>query len=292
MNKIWKSESFAGSLPAAGTHLCFGWRWYIIIMLRIIRRFVLYGSINTNTVYFHTLQTVIFHNRHLPDVVYVSVTVPHVPCFTRRSVITCTWMWNSISAWIFGSPIKLFKKTSVIFVDVTLLLETGLQSRAGRMDSWNKLSRAWEWKQLPFFCEGDETRYSSVGITSDLWIIWRWVLEIPLQPDSLSETPTLSLSLHNTYSSLSPSFSSQSQGLGANEPHVLKTAGKTILLRFCLLLSPLHLFYYLFYLSLCRLHASKHVGFRLALSWTHKYQLNQLFCFQIGRHFNVLLHHW
>lgn len=156
-----------------------------------MRWFLQYGSINTNTtLYFHTRRTIIFQ---IPDVVCASVTVPHVPCFTHCSVITWTWMRNSISAWFFfGSPIKLFKKTSVIFVDVTLLLETGLQSCAGRMDSWNKLSRAWEWKQLPFFCEGDETRYSSVGITSDLWIIWRWALEIPLQPDSLSETPTLS----------------------------------------------------------------------------------------------------
>lgn len=109
-------------------------------------------------------------------------------------------MRKSISR-CFGRPIKPWrrrrkKKCNICGRNSSALRQVYSLVLAGWIPEINFPDQGSENNSLSFV-KGDETRprYSSVGITSDPRIIWRWVLEIPVQPDSLSETPSLSLSL-------------------------------------------------------------------------------------------------
>lgn len=127
-------------------------------------------------------------------------------------------MRKSISR-CFGRPIKPWrrrrkKKCNICGRNSSALRQVYSLVLAGWIPEINFPDQGSENNSLSFV-KGDETRprYSSVGITSDPRIIWRWVLEIPVQPDSLSETPSLPLSLsYWHFSSLSfspsPTFSS------------------------------------------------------------------------------------
>lgn len=112
----------------------------------------------------------------------------------------CIWMRKSIPR-CFGKAIKPLKKSNICGRNSCDLRQVYSLVLAEWILEINFPDPGSENNSLSFGRERrGSARYSSVGITSDPRITWRWVLKIPVQPDSLSKMPSLSLSYRPLFS--------------------------------------------------------------------------------------------